>query len=176
MKISTILLLSAASSSSAFSVSQKQQTISKPVQKIASAAATIATTLAISANVATASSLDINSNFDLNQISSSSTSILVSSTSAGDPFALPSYSESVKNKNIEIDLESVNKKILDDAASKRDDKNVNKENNAAAIDLRREEQEEEKRLERMREYAKRERQEAIEREKAETRANRWNTF
>lgn len=78
--------------------------------------------------------------------------------------------------NIEVDLDPVNKKILDDAKAKREDKNVNKENNQAAINLRKEEQEEEERLERMREYARRERLEAIEREKAETKANRWKTF
>jgi uncharacterized Zn finger protein len=42
--------------------------------------------------------------------------------------------------------------------------------------LRKEEEEEEKRLQRMKEYARKEREEAIKREKAEIAANRWNTF
>lgn len=84
----------------------------------------------------------------------------------GDPFVPPSYSESIKNKNIEIDLESVNKKIQDDAAARRDDKNVNTEANQRSIDIRKEEEEEEKRMARMREYAQREREEAIQREKS----------
>ncbi len=75
-----------------------------------------------------------------------------------------------------MDLESVNKKILDDAAAKRDDRNVNRENNERYIELKREEAEEEARMIRLKEMAKREREERIAREKAETKANRWNTF
>jgi len=95
---------------------------------------------------------------------------------ASDPFALPSYSESIKNKNLELDLESINKATQDKAAAKRFDPSVDRENNEKFIDLRKEEKEEEARMERMRDYAKRERLEAIEKEKAETKANRWNTF
>ncbi len=174
MKLSTILAFTAIGSASAFSVSNKQASIPKHAQKIASVAATIATTLTISANVATASPADL-SNID-STFDQQGTSIMLSRGEASDPFAMPSYDGSTKNVLIEIDLDSVNKKILEDAKAKREDKNVNKENNQAAIDLRKEEQEEEKRLERMREYAKRERLEAIEKEKAETKANRWNTF
>lgn len=174
MKLSTILAITAIGSASAFSVSNKQASIPKQAQKIASVAATIATTLTISANVATASPADL-SNID-STFDQQGTSIMLSSGDASDPFAMPSYDGSKKNVLIEIDLDSINKKIQDDAKAKREDKNVNKENNQAAIDLRKEEQEEEKRLERMREYAKRERLEAIEKEKAETKANRWNTF
>ena len=65
---------------------------------------------------------------------------------------------------------------MDKAAAKRDDKNVNAANNAERIALKKMEAEEELRLERMREYAKQEREAAIAREKAETKANRWNTF
>jgi hypothetical protein len=57
--------------------------------------------------------------------------------------------ESIKNKNIEIDLESVNKKIQDDAAARRDDKNVNTEANQRSIDIRKEGEEEEKRMARI---------------------------
>jgi len=89
---------------------------------------------------------------------------------------MPSYDGSIKNIKIEIDLDSVNNKIQADARAKREDKSVDKENNQASIDLRREEQEEDKRMEKMREYAKRERTEAIERERAESKANRWSTF
>lgn len=99
-----------------------------------------------------------------------------SSAASSDPFALPSYSDAIKNKSVEMNLEQVNQKILDDAAAKRDDRNVNKENNDRYIQLKMEEAEEEKRLERMRELAKREREERIAAEKAETKANRWNTF
>ena len=99
-----------------------------------------------------------------------------SSSTISDPFALPSYSDAIKNKSVEMNLEEVNKKILDDAASKRDDSMVNKEGNDRYIQLKMEEAEEEKRLERMRELARREREERIAAEKAETKANRWNTF
>lgn len=99
-----------------------------------------------------------------------------SASSSGDPFALPSYSDAVSNKAIDMKLEDVNKKILDDAAARRDDRNVDKENNQRFIQLKQEEAEEEKRLERMKELAKREREERIAREKEETKANRWNTF
>ncbi len=99
-----------------------------------------------------------------------------SSATSGDPFSLPSYSEAVKNKSVDMNLEEVNKKIMDDAAAKRDDRKVDQENNQRFIALRQEEAEEEKRLERMRELAKKEREERIAKEKAETKANRWNTF
>lgn len=75
-----------------------------------------------------------------------------------------------------MDLEAVNKKIMEEAARKRDDTNVDKENTQRFIDLRKEEEEEEKRLQKMRDYAKKEREEAIRREKEEIAANRWNTF
>ena len=75
-----------------------------------------------------------------------------------------------------MNLDDVNKKIMDDAAARRDDRNVNKQNNDAYIQLKAEEAEEEKRLIRMREFAKKEREERIAQEKAETKANRWNTF
>ena len=99
-----------------------------------------------------------------------------SSSASGDPFALPSYSDAVKNKSVDMNLDEVNKKILDDAAAKRDDRNVDKVNNERYIQLKQEEAEEEKRLERMRAYAQQEREERIAKEKAETKANRWNTF
>ena len=99
-----------------------------------------------------------------------------SSSASSDPFALPSYSEAVKNKSVDMNLEDVNKKIQDDAAAKRDDRNVNKVNNEAYIALKAEEAEEEKRMIRLKEMAKREREERIAAEKAETKANRWNTF
>jgi hypothetical protein len=99
-----------------------------------------------------------------------------SAASTSDPFALPSYSDAVRNKAVEMNLDDVNKKIMDDAAARRDDRNVNKQNNDAYIQLKAEEAEEEKRLIRMREFAKKEREERIAQEKAETKANRWNTF
>mmetsp|Transcript_6815 Transcript_6815/g.8493 ORF Transcript_6815/g.8493 Transcript_6815/m.8493 type:complete len:189 (+) Transcript_6815:158-724(+) len=99
-----------------------------------------------------------------------------SSAVSSDPFALPSYSDAVSNKAIEMNLESVNKKILEEAAAKRDDRNVNKENNERFIELKKEEAEEEARMIRLKELAKREREERIAKEKAETKANRWNTF
>jgi hypothetical protein len=175
MKTSIILALSAIGSASAFSVSNKQQSIPKHAQKIASVAATIVTALTISANVATASPTDINMNME-NNFHQQTSSILLSRGEASDPFAMPSYDGSIKNIKIEIDLDSVNNKIQADARAKREDKSVDKENNQASIDLRREEQEEDKRMEKMREYAKRERTEAIERERAESKANRWSTF
>lgn len=175
MKVTGIIAILSVGSTAAFSVSNQQQSISKHVQKISSAAATLATALTISANVATAAPAptDMNTNMNMDQGSS----ILLSSRGdSTDPFSLPSYDDSIKKGVIEVDLDSVNSKILEDAKAKRDDKNVNKEANARSIELRKEEEEENKRMERMREFAKRERLEAIEREKAETKANRWNTF
>mmetsp|Transcript_17184 Transcript_17184/g.20996 ORF Transcript_17184/g.20996 Transcript_17184/m.20996 type:complete len:156 (+) Transcript_17184:200-667(+) len=98
------------------------------------------------------------------------------SAASSDPFALPSYSDAVSNKAIELDLGSVNKKILDDAATRRDDRNVDKANNDRFIELKNLEAEEEVRLNRMREFAKKEREERIAQEKAEAKANRWSTF
>lgn len=175
MKVTGIIAILSVGSTAAFSVSNQQQSIAKHVQKISSAAATLATALTISANVATAAPAptDMNTNMNMDQGSS----ILLSSRGdSTDPFSLPSYDDSIKKGVIEVDLDSVNSKILEDAKAKRDDKNVNKEANARSIELRKEEEEENKRMERMREFAKRERLEAIEREKAETKANRWNTF
>lgn len=107
------------------------------------------------------------------QSSSASSS---SSSISSDPFALPSYSDAVGNKTIDLKLEDINKKILDDAAAKRDDPNVDKENNLRMIELKQEEAEEERRLARMKALAQQEREERIAREKAEAKANRWNTF
>jgi hypothetical protein len=98
------------------------------------------------------------------------------SAASSDPFALPSYSDAIKNKSVDLNLEDVNKKIINDAAAKRDDSSVNRENNLRYIELKAEEAEEEKRMIRMKELAKREREERIAQEKAETKANRWNTF
>ncbi|GFH50781.1 hypothetical protein CTEN210_07257 [Chaetoceros tenuissimus] len=167
MKLSSIILFSAVGASNAFSVSNKNSP-QKVVQKLTGGVVGLATALTISTNAASAS-LPM-------EYQPASFSSITLSKEIGDPFALPSYSESIKNKNIEIDLESVNKKIQDDAAARRDDKNVNAEANQRSIDIRKEEEEEEKRMARMREYAKREREEAIQREKAEIAANRWNTF
>lgn len=99
-----------------------------------------------------------------------------SSSVSSDPFTLPSYSDAVSNKTIDLKLEDINKKILDDAAAKRDDPNVDKENNLRMIELKQEEAEEERRLARMKALAQKEREERIAREKAEAKANRWNTF
>ena len=177
MKVTGIIAILSVGSTAAFSVSNQQQSISKHVQKISSAAATLATALTISANVATAAPAPTDMNTNMNMNMDQGSSILLSSRGdSTDPFSLPSYDDSIKKGVIEVDLDSVNSKILEDAKAKRDDKNVNREANTRSIELRKEEEEENKRMERMREFAKRERLEAIEREKAETKANRWNTF
>lgn len=90
--------------------------------------------------------------------------------------ALPSYEALKKNTLMEIDVDSVNQKTMRAAQAVRDDKNVDKENNQRSIELRKEEDEENKRMIRMKEYAKQEREEQLKKDKAETAANRWNTF
>mmetsp|Transcript_27301 Transcript_27301/g.40441 ORF Transcript_27301/g.40441 Transcript_27301/m.40441 type:complete len:172 (-) Transcript_27301:89-604(-) len=171
MKVSTIIALSSIGFSGAFSVSNTKAP--SAVQKIAGAAATIAATLTLSANVATASIPATENDF----ISTSgSSTIIISSKDIGDPFALPSYSDSIKNVIGTIDVDSVNKKTMDEAKALREDKSVDQENNQRNIELRKQEEEEDKRMLRMKEYAKQEREEQIKREKAETAANRWNTF
>ena len=169
MKVSTIIALSTIGVSGAFSVSNKRS----QVQKIAGAAATIAATLTISANIATASIPATENN--LISTSESST-MIISAKDIGDPFALPSYTDLSKNVVGSWDVDSVNKKTMDEAKAAREDRSVNKESNDRDIELRRQEEEEDKRMLRMKEYARQEREESLKREKAETRANRWNTF
>lgn len=125
----------------------------------------------VSTQSATASSLPSPSS-----LLDTSSTIILSTKSLDDPFALPSYSEATKNKAIEIDLETLNKATLSKADAKRYDINVDKESKDRSTAVKKEEDEEEARLERMRQYAKQERLASIEREKAETKANRWNTF
>ena len=171
MKISAVLALSTFASTGAFSVSPKASgnvSVPKPVQQLGTAASTLIATLTIASSAATATPADLNMDFP----TTSSTIVL----SGVDPFAMPSYAEATKNKNIEVDLESINKEIMDKAAAARDSKEVNKENNQSYIDLRKAEKEEEARMQALRERAKQERLEAIAKEKAETKANRWNTF
>jgi hypothetical protein len=172
MKVSTfIICLSSIAVSGAFSVSNKRT----QVQKIAGAAATIAATLTISANIATASIPTTENKFNFISSSESST-MIISAKDTGDPFALPSYTDLSKNVVGSWDVDSVNKKTMDEANAARFDKSVNKESNDRDIELRRQEEEEDKRMLRMKEYARQEREESLKREKAETRANRWNTF
>lgn len=102
--------------------------------------------------------------------------MIISAKDTGDPFALPSYTDLSKNVVGSWDVDSVNKKTMDEANAARFDKSVNKESNDRDIELRRQEEEEDKRMLRMKEYARQEREESLKREKAETRANRWNTF
>jgi hypothetical protein len=178
MKISTIIALSTISASSAFSVSKNnnsnQNHHPSVVQKIAGAAATIATALTISANAATAS-MPVSS-IQTDFISTSASTSILLSKDMGDPMTLPSYDTLKKNSVAEFDVESVNKKTMQQSRAMRDDKNVNKENNQRYIELRKDEDEEDKRMTRMKEYAKQEREEQLKKEKAESAANRWNTF
>ncbi len=171
MKLFTILTLSTLVSVSAFSVNnnriptsstKKQATVPDNVKRnIATAATTFLATLTIASSATFASTTD--------------------------QFTLPSYNDATKNKITAVDkvtyksawdeeLEKVNQKILDQASASRDDKSVNKENNERFIQLKAEEAEEEQRMIRMRKMAEQERIERIAQEKAETKANRWNTF
>jgi hypothetical protein len=93
-----------------------------------------------------------------------------------DPFAMPKYEEASQNKNLDLKLELTNKATLDKAAAKREDKNIDKENNQRFQELKKLEAEEDARLLRMKKYAEEERLQKIEKEKAEIRANKWNTF
>ena len=182
MKLSGLLLIVVSSSTEAFSL-QSTKSIQLPNEnikaelstattKVATVAATFFAGMSVAAGVAFA---DTQIHEPSMSFSPSSSTTLISA-SASDPFALPSYESATKNKAIEIDLEAVNKDILDKAAARRDDKNVDAANNAERIALKKMEAEEEVRLTRMREYAKQEREAAIAKEKAETKANRWNTF
>lgn len=187
MKLSGLILIAAATSTEAFSLQStksmqlRDANTKAEVLATTTKAATIAASFFAGMSVAAGVAFADTSTTQLNDPTmsfapSSSSSTTLISTSSTDPFQLPSYESSIKNKAIEIDLEAVNKDILDKAAARRDDKNVDAANNAERIALKKMEAEEEVRLTRMREYAKQEREDAIAKEKAETKANRWNTF
>jgi hypothetical protein len=168
MKFSTILISACmASACDAFSVSKSLKDFTK-------AATAVATSLTVASSIAMASPVDT---MDFHK--SSMESMIVSNSvilSDADPFAMPKYEEASQNKSLDLKLELTNKATLDKAAAKREDKNIEKENNQRFQDLKRLEAEEDARLLRMKKYAEEERLQKIEREKAEIRANKWNTF
>lgn len=172
MKISSAFafVISIVASCDAFSVSSKSY---KTMQDLTKVVTTMATTFTIAASVATASPTIIDSGSAMNDSLMVKSSIVVSSV---DPFAMPKYEEASQNKSLDMRLDLTNQAALEKAAAKRDDKNIDKENNQRFQELKRLEAEEDARLMRMKKYAEQERLEKIEREKAEIRANKWNTF
>lgn len=157
-----------ASATDAFSVSKSLQDFTK-------AATAMATSLTIASSVAIASpaNMDIYQNIPMESASVTNNVILLADV---DPFALPKYEEASQNKSLDLKLELTNKATLDKAAAKREDRNIDKENNQRFQDLKKLEAEEDARLLRMKKYAEEERLQKIEKEKAEIRANKWNTF
>lgn len=170
MKFSSILIASMmASACNAFSVSKSLKDLTK-------AATAMATSLTIASSVAMASPVDVNSNKDFTMGSLTTVTNSAILLADSDPFAMPKYEEASQNKNLDLKLELTNKATLDKAAAKREDKNIDKENNQRFQELKKLEAEEDARLLRMKKYAEEERLQKIEKEKAEIRANKWNTF
>lgn len=108
-----------------------------------------------------------------------STSMLSSSTVLAeiDKFTLPSYETSKGSVLIDIssDLESVNKKTMAQAKQKREKADTSAEK-LQADEMRRAEKDGSSLLESLLGESDLDRRARIEAEKAETRANRWNTF
>ncbi|KAL9186230.1 hypothetical protein ACHAXT_005468 [Thalassiosira profunda] len=105
---------------------------------------------------------------------------LLSSTpafAAIDEFSLPSYDSSKGTSLIDLnsEVESVNKKTMAKAKAKREFVDTSAEK-LEADQLRKAEKDGGSLLDSMLGSAESERKAAIEAEKAETRANRWNTF
>ena len=110
----------------------------------------------------------------------SSTSILSSSTvvlAEIDKFSLPSYDASKGSVLIDIssDLETVNKKTMTLAKERREKTDTSAEK-LQADEMRRAEKDGSSLLESLLGESDLDRRARIEAEKAETRANRWNTF
>ncbi|KAL3782707.1 hypothetical protein HJC23_012226 [Cyclotella cryptica] len=109
----------------------------------------------------------------------SSSTILPSSSSTTtlDQFTLPSYDAAKGSTLIDLNAEvqDVNKKTMATAKAKREyvDQSAEK---AEMDELRRIEEEEKKLFESMTKQSDADRKARIEAEKAESRANRWNTF
>lgn len=163
-----IVLISVFASCEAFTVSSKSFKTIQDLTKVATATVTI---LTIAASVANASPTYESSDQIIHLLIN--TSVVVSSV---DPFAMPKYEEASQNKSLDMRLDLTNQATLEKAAAKREDKNIDKENNQRFQELKRLEAEEDARLLRMKKYAEQERLDKIEREKAEIRANKWNTF
>lgn len=89
---------------------------------------------------------------------------------------LPSYKEATKNRNIEVDVESANKATIEASRKARFDKNVDVEGKNRSNAVKKEELEEEDRMEKMMRLADEERKAKLAKDKAESQANRWNTF
>ncbi|KAL7490081.1 hypothetical protein ACHAW6_015808, partial [Cyclotella cf. meneghiniana] len=109
--------------------------------------------------------------------SSLSSSFMLSSLTTLDQFALPLYKSAKGSTLIDLNakVQDVNKKTSAYAKAKRE--YVEKSAEKAEMDeLRRIEQEEKKLFESMTKQSDADRKARIEAEKAESRANRWNTF
>eukprot|EP00555_Chaetoceros_dichaeta_P006324 CAMPEP_0198257236 /NCGR_PEP_ID=MMETSP1447-20131203/6962_1 /TAXON_ID=420782 /ORGANISM="Chaetoceros dichaeta, Strain CCMP1751" /LENGTH=200 /DNA_ID=CAMNT_0043944081 /DNA_START=103 /DNA_END=705 /DNA_ORIENTATION=+ len=101
-------------------------------------------------------------------------SLLLSGTD--NIFELPSYSEATKNRAIEVDLDTVNKAVVDKERKQRFNTNIDVESKTRSNAVRKDEIKEEDRMEKMMRLADEERKERLAKDKAESKATRWSTF